>query len=123
MKKLLLVLFCVPLLLAATCEDDDDTVPCPIENVYGLYVEVVDAVTGENVPIVHVSIVEGDYSNTLNLEPGSDPPVYRGALERPGTYQLTVTKQGYQTHTAVVVLEQDRCGVVQQRLLVELSPE
>lgn len=124
MKKLFLLLCLFPFLTANQCNDDDDNqVNCTQEARAGLNVTVQDAVSHavltEGVIVV---ATEGAYSETLEHIPGSD--VFSGAWEREGSYVLTVSKEGYQTHTSeTIVVTADVCHVIPQNKTVELIPQ
>ena len=124
MKKLF-VLFFVAVCLA--CSGNDDTVPeepvaCTEEFVYGLSVEVRNATTGAIIPGgVTVVAKDGEYTETLNYM--FDTHV--GAGERPGTYTLTASKEGFVTKmTGPITVEQteDLCHVITKSVTIELAP-
>lgn len=127
MRKLILILCCFPLLMAATCEDDDDVIEadnCSEEAVAGLNVKVKDAVTGEFISDgVSVTAEDGSYSELLELVPASDPATFAGAWERTGTYIITVQKSGYQTYVSNgFQVTENPCHVIPQNLTFELTP-
>ncbi|NMH26599.1 peptidase associated/transthyretin-like domain-containing protein [Flavobacterium silvaticum] len=127
MKKLILLLFCTPLLLASMCEDDDDNLsePCSQVAAYGLNIQVQDAETGVYFySQMNVSVQDGTYSDLLGVAPQSDPPTYIGALERTGTYVITVTKSGYETYVSdPVVVTANSCHVIPQFINIQLQPQ
>ena len=122
MKKLLLLFMFAPLLMASTCENDDNQIFCTLEVVYGLNVVVLDATSGQPlVEGVEVKAVEGTYLETLELTPGLEYS-FKGAGERAGTYIVTVTKTGYQTYTSSpIVVTRNECHVITQSLTVNLQ--
>ncbi|HNP32370.1 MAG TPA: carboxypeptidase-like regulatory domain-containing protein [Flavobacterium sp.] len=124
MKKLLFLFAFMPLLMASTCNNDDDTIMCTQEFVYGLQVSVHDAVTG--LPMaegVQVKAVDGTYHENLYNLIGQDSTFY-GAGERVGIYTITVTKEGYQTYTSSPIgVSANQCHVNPQSLTVNLQPE
>ena len=122
MKKIILLLFCIPLLLASTCDDEnDEDIFCTTEFVYGLNVTVIDSQTQQLiVEGVTVTAQSGNYQETLEIFPGSEY-VFYGAGERPGTYLITVTKSGYVTNTATVTVAADECHVIPQQVQVVLT--
>ncbi|MBN8640866.1 MAG: carboxypeptidase regulatory-like domain-containing protein [Flavobacteriales bacterium] len=123
MKKLLLLLFCMPFLMATSCEDDsEELIFCTTEYVYGLKVTVKDAQTNLNLTTgVTVTAVDGSYSENLELLEFND--YFIGAGERPGNYIITVSKSGYQTFTTnTITLTADVCHVIPQQLVIELTP-
>ncbi|MBD3582041.1 carboxypeptidase-like regulatory domain-containing protein [Flavobacterium selenitireducens] len=128
MKKLILILFCFPLLMAATCEDEDDTRflddNCTDEVVAGLNVKVKDFSTGAYLSDgVSVTAQDGDYSEVLDLIPSSEPPTFSGAWERPGTYTIIVQKSGYGTFQSnAFPVTQNPCHVNPRDFTFELTP-
>ncbi|RZJ68120.1 MAG: carboxypeptidase regulatory-like domain-containing protein [Flavobacterium sp.] len=129
MRKLLLILCCFPLLMAATCEDDDDTIipidNCTEEAVAGLNIVVKDEVTGEVLSDgVVLTAQDDDYSEILELVPGSNPATFAGAWERPGTYIITVQKSGYQTFISNgFLVTANVCHVIPQNRTLEIIPQ
>lgn len=125
MKKLLVLLFCAPLLMATQCDDDDNgPINCTQEFVPGLRILVKDADTGavleEGVTVI---AVEGNYTENLTLTTGS-ASAFVGAWERGGTYILTVTKAGYETHTSAgIEVGADACHVITESRTILLQPE
>ncbi len=93
MKKIFLLLVCMPFLLATTCEEDDEVI-CTQEAKAGLNITVKDAVTNEFLSSgVTVVAQDGSYTETLEAFPQSDIPVFMGAFERVGTYHLQFPKK------------------------------
>ncbi len=127
MKKLLLFLCFAPLLIAATCEDDDDDLTCRNANA-GVRIIVRDAQTQENLTdlVVVISDTQSDYEETLQPVFEADTYRYYGAYGRPGSYALRVSKPGYQTYennsTPLVVTPVDRCKVILAGRTVNLQP-
>lgn len=121
MKKLFLLLCLFSFLTANQCNDDDDNqVNCTQEARAGLNITVQDEVSHAVLTDgVTVQATEGSYSETLERFPGSD--VFSGAWEREGSYVLTVSKEGYQTHTSeTITVTADVCHVIPQNRTVEL---
>lgn len=129
MRKLILILFCFPLLMAATCEDEDDTAVigdnCSDEAVAGLNVKVRDVSTGDYLSDgVQITAEDGTYSEMLVLVPGSNPPTFAGAWERTGVYTMTVQKSGYVTAiTNAYQVNENVCHVIPENLTVDLTPQ
>lgn len=124
MKKIVLLLFCIPLLMASTCEKDNpDQIACTTEARAGLNVTVVDNQTNLTLSEgVIVTAKDGNYEETLQLFPGSEN-VFTGAWERPGNYIIKVTKEGYTTYnSSVVTITSDICHVISKQLNVSLQP-
>jgi len=128
MRKLILILCCFPLLMAATCEDEDDTQialsECTDEVIAGVNVKVKDAETGAFLSDgVSITIQDGAYSEVLDLISDSQPPVFQGAWERAGSYTFTVQKQGYSgLQTNGFLVTANPCHVNTRSLTFELTP-
>ena len=122
MKKIILLLICMPLLMASSCDNDDEQIYCTQQFVYGLNVVVLDATTGN--PIfqdIEVKATDGSYNEILELIPGLEYS-FAGAGERAGTYIITVTKSGYQTYTSeLTIITRDECHVIPQSITVNLQ--
>lgn len=120
MKKIILLLMCMPLLMASTCDNEDDQIYCTLEAKAGLNVTVLNSQT--NQPLIDgvtVQATDGFYQEFLIL--GRENSFF-GAEERPGTYIITVTKEGYQTYTSSpIVVTADVCHVIPQSLTVNLQ--
>lgn len=124
MKKIFLVVACMPFLLATTCDEDDD-VYCTQEAKAGLNITVKDAVTSEVLSTgVTVIAQDGDYTETLEAFTGdNETTIFIGAWERVGTYTVTVSKVGYQTYTSeLIIVTADVCHVIPQLITVNLQP-
>lgn len=124
MKKIILFLAFVPMLWAFQCSGNDDVI-CTMEARAGLNIIVKDVLTGEFLSEgVTVIAQEGDYSETLQLLTWDNTAVFLGAWERKGTYDVTVTKDGYQTFTsAPITVTADICHVIPVEFTVEMIPE
>lgn len=91
----------------------------------GLNVRVVEETTGEPMCSVQVTATDGDYFEALRQSENRGNCSYSGAVERPGTYRIAVSKEGYVSKTVddVVVTTEPECGhVVGQVIEVVLSP-
>ena len=123
MKKILLFMS----VLAISCNSNDDSndgvTNCTEEFVYGLNVNVKDAVTNAVLQEgVLVKAVDGTYSETLEIV--ENVPTFIGAGERAGSYVVTVSKEGYQTYISpAVTVEANVCHVLTETLNVALQPE
>lgn len=126
MRKLLFILFFVPLLMSHTCEDDDHRYrhrPCTTEARAGLNVAV--TLNGNsNITSDGISVTARDGNYIEDLIPNiPDTPVFSGAWERQGHYIITVTKSGYQTYVSnIVTVSHDECHVIPRQLTVDLVP-
>ena len=102
-------------LITISCTAPHDVV-CTENLVFGLTVKVRDSVT--EVPAGRQATViaqDGSYSETLQFLGAISPTdslTFFGAAERAGTYQITVTKAGYQSWTrGGVHVAADACHV------------
>jgi len=123
MKKVLLLLCCLPFLMASTCEDSpQDDIFCTTEARAGLNVQVrLAGSSAFETTGVSVTATDGSYVEPLEFYQGST--IFSGAYERQGTYIITVSKPGYVTHTSLpITVTADECHVISQNLLVELQP-
>lgn len=124
MKKIILLLFCMPLLLASTCEDEtDEDIFCTTEAVAALNVSVSlgasSSITSDGVTVV---ATDGNYSETLVVNDVVNP-IFVGAYERQGNYIITVSKDGYQTYTSEIIsITRDECHVIPEQIHVVLVP-
>lgn len=115
-------------LFAISCSGDDDNtnddVNCTEIYVAGLVVNVKDAVTDVELQDgVSIIAVDGNYSERLGFGTMSSS-AFMGAYERPGTYILTISKEGYQTQTTnAITVEADECHVIPERVFIDLQPE
>ena len=123
MKKVLLLLCCLPFLMASTCEDSpEDDIFCTTEARAGLNVQVrLAGSSAFETTGVSVIATDGSYTEPLTFYQGST--IFSGAYERQGTYIITVSKPGYVTYTSLpITVTADECHVISQSLLVELQP-
>lgn len=124
MKKIIVLLFCMPLLLASTCEDEnEEDIFCTTEAVAALNVSVSlgasSAITSDGVTVV---ATDGNYSETLIVNDANNP-IFVGAYERQGNYTITVSKDGYQTYTSEIIsITRDECHVIPEQVHVVLVP-
>jgi hypothetical protein len=100
--------------------------PCSGVGNFGVLVTVVDSATGKPPSSRPTLIItEGaTYADTA-LGTTNSPILIPAALERPGTYSLTVTADGYRpwTRDGVRVREGGRCDDIQTvRLTARLQP-
>jgi hypothetical protein len=95
---------------------------CTMIYVYGVNVNVVDALTGLPVPNATAVITDLGYSEVLqSFDPSTGE--FTGAGERPGTYTLSVSAPGYQTViTGPLQVGFDGCHVIPVSLTVSLQP-
>ncbi len=95
---------------------------CSTEAVAGIQVTTQDAISRMQLCDAMVVVRSGTYEETLQAFPGT-PCSYAGAYERPGTYEVTVSRTGYRNATRRDIrVTQDECHVVTQEVPVELAP-
>ena len=91
------------LLAFAACNQPAERVSCTDEFRYGLLVYVQDSATGASIASGSTLLArDGAFRDALSFPGGRadlDPLPLHTAGERPGTYQITVTKPGYVSWT------------------------
>ena len=95
----------------------------------GLTVRLFDAEHGTPLPITcddQITIVDGEHAQDLTSLPRSfcarSPMAIPGAIERPGTYTLTVRKAGFEDYLKRnIEVGWDGCHVVGERIDVRLE--
>jgi len=117
--------FAAVLLAACSGSDSaDDSTECTMEAEAGILVTVVDATNETSLTTyAEATITDGSYLEEVGSP--SDPTVTKlmGAVERPGTYTVTVSSQGYQDWTATdVEVKSGTCHVETVELTAELQP-
>ena len=124
MKKVLLILTCIPLLLSSTCEDDNKGIFCTEEIVSGLVVKIV--LQGESsIPADGITVIAKDENYTEELT-AYDPNIaeFTGAQERKGNYKITVSKNGYKTFISnTIQVKANECHVITEIINVVLEKE
>ena len=114
-------------IVLATCAACRDSVTAPVActeiAMAGIVVEVTSAATGNALGGGSVmTLRDGSYVETVDLVSGN---ALLGAWERPGTYEVSITRAGFRTWTRSgvrVVEEDDGCHVVQVVLQAALQP-
>jgi hypothetical protein len=121
MKKLLARAVTLLMILGAVgCDDDSFTNACTAIYVYGVSIEVKDAVTGAPLEGVTAEIRDGAFVDPSVVVSTS---IVNGAGERAGTYSIVIRKAGYRDWTKTgVVVTADRCHVKGVRLVAALDP-
>jgi len=101
---------------------------CETVAVFGINITVSDSVTGATFPFSNVfaRAVDGTYRDSLFqreiINTFGAPPKLNLAEERPGTYDVTVTADGYKTWTKTgVAVPKQGCHVVKQLLDARLA--
>ena len=107
----------------AGCESPADPVICTTIAVQAITLTVLDGVSGQRVCDATVTVVDGSFSQVLPPFPGSAPDcTYSGPTERAGTYEVRVSRAGYQPATERNVrVTADECHVIPVRLTVTLN--
>jgi hypothetical protein len=99
---------------------------CTAEHVAGIRLGVTVPGTGGNPCGLNIMIIDGDYIEELVLPDNCDVAgsfTYQRsfAFERAGTYQIIISKEGYQTwEVEDFVVDRDFCHVITRSLEVEL---
>lgn len=98
------------------------TVSCTTEARASFVVHVEDAKTSS--AICDARVTASDASQTWTLHTYGPPDCsYTGVYEQPGTFQITVSKAGYQEDKTTVVVNSDTCHVITKDVSVKLSPQ
>lgn len=120
--------FAVLLLIAAAssvgpgCGTDDVMRACTAIAVPALNVVVLDGSTGDRVCDATVLAVEGSFRGVLDPFPAGPTCSYSGPYERPGVYEVSVTKAGYQPAAERNVrVTADECHVVTRQVTLTLA--
>ena len=108
------------LLSGLTACGDGPLIACTDIFVYGVTVEVSDAVTGEPLEDATGTLRDGSFSEEMRRHPRG---ILQGAGERPGTYDIAVTAPGHIPWTRDdVEVDFDGCHVTRQRFQAILQP-
>jgi hypothetical protein len=115
-----------PVVLAATImvsACDGDPVACNQQAVPAISVSVQDSASGTPAGRgARIIAKDGAFADTARATASYDGP-YPLALERRGTYTVTVEQQGYRTWSqSGVSVSQDRCHVRTAALTAKLQP-
>jgi len=93
---------------------------CTAIAVDALVVTVVDAATGQRICDATVRAVDGGFSAELRPFPGQEC-TYSGPTERAGTYEVRVSKAGYEPASqAGIRVTADECHVIPVRVTIQL---
>lgn len=100
---------------------------CVSLGVFGIAVTVTDASTnGAPTAVPSLRIEDGAFvEEYAQPTPRSNPPSFYGAIEREGTYAITISASGYQTYTAsnLRVTRSGKCNYLRGvNLSVKLTP-
>lgn len=112
--------------MTAACNNASDT--CAGTGAFAVSAEIRDATTGQ--PMAHGGTVlelrEAGYVERVSWEAGSSDSLrLRAGFERPGTYQVTVSRVGFVTWSrSGVRARRDECGQLQEAIFqVRLAPQ
>jgi hypothetical protein len=110
-------------LAAAGCGDEPSPVFCTAIAVSALTVTVVEAATNLPVCDAEVTVTDGAFRETLPVFPASGTDCrYFGPFERPGTYAITVRREGYPTVVqSGVRVTSDECHVIGVPVTIRLT--
>jgi hypothetical protein len=122
MRNAALLLITAASVVAPGCGRDDLMGACTAIAVPALDVVVLDGSTGDRICDATVLAVEGSFSSVLDPFPPGPTCSYSGPHERPGVYEVSVTKAGYQPAAERNVrVTADECHVVTRQLTLTLA--
>lgn len=123
MKKIIFALCLFTIFACGSDDDSSDEVmedPCPTEIQYAFRITVRDASDNSLLEEVSIRAIDQMFEEMFITE---SPGVYVGLEERPGTYQLIIERENFQTIIlSESSIEMDECGLVTQTLSVVLEP-
>jgi carboxypeptidase family protein len=109
-------------LLLAGCGHALEPRACTLIAVEALTVTVVDAATGQRICDATVTATDGAFSAELRPFALGPDCSYSGPTERPGRYDVRVTRSGYETAVRRdVTVTADECHVIPVRLGIDLD--
>lgn len=107
-------------LIVQAC-DPNPSIVCTEEAVPGLSIDVSDGLTGSFMSdSVTVKIIDGTYTENLQIQYDYYTSPFVGAYERPGAYQVITSRPGYVNDTLLVLVEKDQCHVITVQKTVKL---
>jgi hypothetical protein len=125
MRSSLLALILAALLVPSTgCDDDPapDEGGCSLDARTSLLLTIVDAETGElpEADLTVTYLVDGEDPNyPAEQWSGGD---FQLGLEHEGTFEVTVSAEGYETVTQEYEVTSDECHVMTLEVTLELTP-
>ncbi len=120
-EPLLCVAFaCATLAAASACSDEPIGPICTAEAVFGIQVDVLDG-SGAPAALGATGVaVEGAFTDTLMI---FDAVRMAGVVERPGLYEVSISKPGFVTWSARnIAVTAGECHVIPVRLQAHLIP-
>lgn len=109
-------------LLFMGCEDALDPRVCTAIAIDAMTVTVTDAATGQRICDATVTATDGSFSAELRAFPAGPECSYSGPTERPGRYEVRVTRSGYEAVVRRdVIVTADECHVIPVRLSFDLD--
>jgi hypothetical protein len=109
------------LLGLAGCEQPTEPRVCTAIAVDALVVTVVDSASGQRLCDATVIVIDGAFTQALRPFPTVTECTYSGPTERPGQYEVRVTRSGYVPATMTNVrVTADECHVIPVKLTVSL---
>ena len=111
-------------LLTGACLNVANPTACTAVVVYGLTIAVTDSVTGAPSAADASAVARsGSYEEVLTPIPGNNLHLV-GAAERPGVYEVTITKPGYQVWTrSGITVQAGVCHVTPAAFEAKLQPQ
>ena len=107
----------------AACEEVREPRFCTAIAVDAMTVTVTDATTGQRICDATVTAIDGAFSAELRPFGIGSECSYSGPTERPGRYEVRVTRSGYEAAArAGVTVTADECHVIPVLLTVGLIP-
>jgi hypothetical protein len=126
MRSSLLALILAALVVPTSgCDDDPapDEGGCSLDARTSLLLTIVDAETGEppEADLTVTYLVDGEEPNWPPAEKWPDGR-YQLGLEHEGTFEVTVSAEGYETVTQEYEVTSDECHVMTLEATLELTP-
>lgn len=116
--KTIIASLCAVFLLGCTTPPPSENVMCTLEARAGIQITLTDP---NGNAIQGASITSPQYGGSF-WEMQHEPGLYVGLNEGEGRYTYTIQKDGYETYTGEVFLEQDVCHVITQKTAITLQP-
>lgn len=97
---------------------------CTLSEVSGLVISVIDQSSGNAICDATITIRDGSFEQSLVANSQTGDCSYAGANERPGTYEISVSRAGFLPATSDAVVHEDDsgCHVVPVFTAIALTP-